>query len=403
MILLRGLLALVLALAALTTPAQDAEPIDKDSGAALRIALVTISPGAVYWQRFGHNAILVENRITRESALYNFGMFDFEQENFLLNFVRGRMMYRLVAMDTRSDLDGYVADGRSVYVQELDLIPEQRYAVAEMLASNALPENAEYRYDYFFDNCSTRVRDVLDAVLEGGLKQAMQARSQGQTLRQLALSYAQHEPWLALGIDLGLGPLADRKINFHDEMFLPQRLRELARELKVTGPDGQPRPLVREEWRFHAGDLDDTVLPEPDWRWRFAVLGLAMMAILLVLRRRGFPRLAGRLGAVIALLLGSGGLIMAGLWLGTDHAIAARNLNLVLFSPLALLLLPALIRGRGDRFSRAVIALIIALALLGLLYTTLPGVQQANAAWFLLCLPLQIGLLLLMWPGQRLN
>ena len=396
------MLARLLLLASIAIPAvanaQVAAPaaIDKDSGEALRIALVTAAPGPVYWQRFGHNAILVENQVSGEARLYNFGIFDFEQKNFLLNFARGRMVYRLAAFDPDDDIRNYVADRRSVWVQELNLIPEQRYAVAEMLAGNALPENAEYRYDYFTVNCSTRVRDVLDAVLEGRLSEATRARARGETFRSLALAYARPEPWLALGIDVGLGPAADRKISFWEEAFLPLRLRELVREMRVPDANGVMQPLVSREFTAYAGKLGDQVPPQPRWFWPFALVGCALAALLAVAsqsRSGALRTLGAALSSAFALLLGLGGVVLAGLWTLTDHAIAYANLNLVLFSPLCLLLVWPLWRARkpaADRFSGAhwISALTLLIALAGLTYTVLPGVQQANSAWFGLVLPL---------------
>lgn len=382
-----------------------AQFVEQDLGSAFRIALVTAAPGEIYWQRFGHNAILVENTVTGDARMYNFGMFDFEQENFLLNFARGRMQYRLAAIAPEDDLANYAADGRSVWIQELNLSPEQRYAVAEMLGQNALPENAEYRYDYFAQNCSTKVRDVLDAVLEGELKETMRARARGETDRSLAMAYARPEPWLAAGIDLGIGPAADRKLSFWDEMFLPLRLRELVRDVRVRDARGVEHPLVAREWTAYDGRLGDHVPPPPNWLWPFAVAGMALAAAAhLILRRdAGTARNSGALLlSLVVLVLGLGGLVLAGLWGLTDHAIAYANLNLVLFSPLALLLVWPLWRWRKPdvrpgRIARWSALLMASIALLGLAWLTLPGTQQANAHWFALILPLQLALAWRFW------
>lgn len=378
--------------------AAHAEIAERDSGSAFRIALVTAAPGEIYWQRFGHNAILVENTVTGDARLYNFGIFDFEQENFLLNFVQGRMLYQLAVFAPQIDLENYRSEGRSVWVQELDLLPEQRYAVAEMLAQNALPENAEYRYDYFSQNCSTKVRDVLDAVLEGDLKEKMSARARGETYRSLALAYARPEPWLAVGIDLGIGPAADRKLSFWDEMFLPLRVRELVREMQVVNEQGVERPLVSREWTAYEGRLGDELPMSPNWFWPFACLG-SLLSLAAIAIRRGHSGPVRTLGsaflALIALTLGLGGLVLAGLWAFTDHAIAYANLNLVLFSPLMLLLVWPLWRWRRlgttpGHLARWIAGVVAACALLGLAWLTLPGTQQANAHWFALILPLQL-------------
>jgi hypothetical protein len=397
-------LALALLLGVLAGFAARAEIAAQDQGSAFRIALVTAAPGEIYWQRFGHNAMLVENTVTGEARLYNFGIFDFNQKNFLLNFVRGRMLYRLAALPPQFDIQNYASEGRSVWVQELNLDPDQRYAIAEMLGQNALPENAEYRYDYYEVNCSTRLRDVLDAALEGRFREAMSARARGETYRSLSAAYASPEPWLAVGIDLGLGPAADRKLSFWDEMFLPLRLRELVREIDVIAADGTRQPLVAREWTAYAGRLDDRVPAQPRWFIGFLITGLALataFALAFGARRGALRSLAAAGAAVLALVLGLGGLLLAGLWLGTDHAIAYANLNLVLFDPLCLLLAWPLWRWRDPqrppgRGARIIVTLVATIALLGLALTTLPGTQQANAHWFALLLP---ALLVLAWRG----
>jgi len=404
-----NLIRALLMLFALAAAGARAQTIDRDSGAAFRIALVTAAPGEIYWQRFGHNAILVENTVTGDARLYNFGIFDFEQKNFLLNFVQGRMLYRLAVFPPQLDLENYASEDRSVWVQELNLRPEQRYAVAEMLGQNALPENAEYRYDYFAQNCSTKVRDVLDAVLEGDLKETMSARARGETYRSLAMAYARPEPWLAVGIDLGIGPAADRKLSFWDEMFLPLRVRDLVREMRVIDEHGVEQPLVAREWTAYDGRLTDAVPPQPNWLWLFAIAGLALaVAAVATLRARaGAARTLGAsLLSLVALLLGLGGLVLAGLWGFTDHAIAYANLNLVLFTPLALLLVwplwcwrtPDAAPGTVSRWTAVAVAVI---ALLGLAWLTLPGTQQANAHWFALILPLQLVLAWRFWFAAR--
>lgn len=400
--ILRRVLCVLFALSAFGARAQET---DRDSGATLRIALVTAAPGEIYWQRFGHNALLVENTVSGDARLYNFGIFDFEQENFLLNFVQGRMLYQLAAFRPEVDLANYAAEGRSVWIQELDLRPDQRYAVAERLGQNALPENAEYRYDYFAQNCSTKVRDVLDAVLEGDLRQTMSARARGETYRSLATAYARPEPWLAVGIDLGLGPIADRKLSFWDEMFLPLRLRDLLREVRVRDEHGVERPLVAREWIAHDGRLDDRVPAPANWLWPFAIAGLALSTSAALNGRAASGAARTADAALLSLLMlacGLGGLVLAGLWAFTDHAIAHANLNLVLFNPLSLFLVWPLWRwrrpqARPGHIARGLAAAIAILALLGLAWLTLPGTQQANTHWFALILPLQLVLAWRFW------
>jgi hypothetical protein len=133
---------------------------------------MTMGIGERVWERFGHNAILVEDRARGTAQAYNYGMFDFRQKNFLLNFIKGRMWYWMQGFGLAPTLDIYVRANRSVWVQELNLTPAQRLSLARFLEWNERPENRFYRYDYYRDNCSTRVRDAIDKAINGRLRAA---------------------------------------------------------------------------------------------------------------------------------------------------------------------------------------------------------------------------------------
>src|SRR5690606_9482759 len=134
-----------------------------------------------------------------EPISYNFGYFDMEEPGFTANFIRGEMHYMLVALPLSQDLEYYRQAGRGVSIQWLDLEPEQALRLAAALAENAKPGNARYRYDYFLDNCSTRVRDALDDALGGLLSAQLQGRSRGNTYRGDAVRLASPTPWMWLG------------------------------------------------------------------------------------------------------------------------------------------------------------------------------------------------------------
>ena len=137
-------------------------------GSELTISIMTMGAGAEVWERFGHNAIVVEDRRLGSSVAYNYGMFSFRQENFLLRFLQGRMMYWMAGISTpKASCPSTATLQRSVWQQELNLTPAQRLALRDFLEWNARKENRFYRYDYYRDNCSTRVRDAIDRVLGG--------------------------------------------------------------------------------------------------------------------------------------------------------------------------------------------------------------------------------------------
>lgn len=367
--------------------------------AAPRIGVVTMGPGQEYWARFGHNAIIVDDASRGEPVMYNYGYFDFEQPGFLTNFLRGYMQYELVALPARTDLGHYQREGRGATVQWLDIPAGPARELAAFLEWNARPENAAYRYDYFTDNCSTRVRDAIDLALDGALRTQMGTRSRGHTYRDEALRLGRPTPWLALGMHFGLGPYADRPLSRWDEAFVPSRLAESLREMRT--PRGTPLVLAEVEL------LAQRIAPEPEqaprWVWRFLGLGLALALSLLAVHARR-PRAVAAAAAGYWLLTGAAGLGLAGLWLFTEHVSAWGNENLLLASPLALLLVPgALALARGREPGRAYLPLLVAVSLLAgtaAFLKLLPFRIQDNLDWVALLLPLQLAFLIAVRPRR---
>lgn len=367
------------------------------AAAAPRIALVTMAPGETYWERFGHNAILVAPADGSEPTLYNYGYFDFDEPGFLLRFARGDMRYRLMALPLGEDLAYYREVGRGVDLLWLDIAPERAQQLADFLSWNALPENASYRYDYFSDNCATRVRDALDVALDGALKRQLSGRSHGLTYRDEALRLGAPVAWMALGMHLGMGPFGDRPLSLWQEAFVPMRLRDDLHE--VLTPDGHP--LIVAEQTLNVARLPPEPLEPPRWRSGFVALGLALAAAIAGLRQWR-PRATAVLALVWWGMLGLVGLVLAALWGLTSHIAAFANENLLLFNPLCLLLLPgalALARGRapGRGFHRLLWG-VTALAGAAVFLKFLPFRVQSNGDWIALVLPLQ---LLLAYHGRR--
>ncbi|MEO7962437.1 MAG: DUF4105 domain-containing protein, partial [Gemmatimonadaceae bacterium] len=155
-----------LAAASLTPRESQAQP-SAEPGAELEMYLMTMGQGDEIWERFGHNALGIRNRSTGEDLVYNWGMFSFEQPGFVPHFLRGLMTYWMAPFDAPLTVLVYERMNRSVTVQELRLSNAQKASLRDFIEWNARDENKFYRYDYYRDNCSTRVRDALDKVLGG--------------------------------------------------------------------------------------------------------------------------------------------------------------------------------------------------------------------------------------------
>jgi hypothetical protein len=379
--------------------AADAALSPQPSALAPQISLLTIGPGEIFFERFGHNAIVVRNPDTGEAAAYNYGIFDFDQQDFLLNFARGRMRYRMAVDALEEDVAMYLDEGRLITEQELNLAPEQARALQAFLEWNAQPENAQYRYDYFEANCSTRVRDALDRALGGALHAQSEGRSRGYTYRLDALRLMAPSPLLMLGIDLGLGPYADQRIDYWQESFVPATLSHVAAGVTVHA-GGRDMPLVAATTTTSAGHVEEPPALPPDLRWPFLLLGLALGVGLAWLgrSRRAAARIPLALFAsAFELVCGLGGLVLLFLWLGTEHRAAWRNENLFLLSPLCLALLPAWIGSaratwKVRRTTTWIAWLVVLGAAFALFSKILPWFAQANLHWILLFLPIHLAL-----------
>ena len=362
---------------------------------------MTFGPGRQVWERFGHNAIWIHDPASGTDEAYNYGLFDFNQENFLLRFIRGQMWYWMAGFPAQRYVAQYERDNRSIWIQELELPARAKVQLEEFLQWNAEPEHRFYHYDYYRDNCSTRVRDAIDRVLNGAIRRQTSSVPTGTTYRFHTLRLTANDPPIYTGLLVALGGGVDRPLSAWDEMFLPLKLREHVRRVAVPGPDGRPRPLVRSERTIFESTATSPPESPPSWvRW-YLLLGMAIGGAALVLARSAREVRAARLGlmvlvAVWSLVAGLAGLVLAGLWGLTDHVMAYANENLLQLNPLVLLVLPgiagALRRPRTARLASAAALATAGLSVLGLGLKLVPGFDQVNGPVVALALPAQLGI-----------
>lgn len=367
-------------------------------GAGLRVDLYTYGPGAIYWERFGHDALVLTDTVSGQSIAFNYGLFDFDQKDFILNFARGHMNYMAAAWPAADDLAQYEGEGRWIVAQHLNLTPAQRERLRDFLIWNVQPRNARYAYDYYTANCTTRIRDALNDVLGGALGTQLQEQPRMFTYRSQTDRLMAGQPWLMLILDLGLGRFADQPLSGWSGSFLPAQLMASLRDART--PDGQP--LVIGVTRIAAARLPPPPQTPPDLRWPLLIAGVLLGCVIAVCGHFRTHNRGARYGfafgaALFALLAGVAGLLMTILWTLTAHRAAWANENLLLFDPLALLLIPGLLRGaRRDRRARdstfVLAALLTAATVFALISKLLPWFPQHNLAWILFALPLWLGL-----------
>ena len=376
-------------------------PAQPEPGSELTVTLLTYETGRLVFERFGHNAIWIHDSARGTDRHYDYGRFDFDQKNFFLRFAQGKMWYSMGEDSLpQKYIQYYASEGRKVRSQELDLTPAQRKQLRDFLEWNIRPENAGYAYDYYLDNCSTRIRDALDRVLGGAIRRYAEQPS-GFTWREETRRLNQHNAFLYSGLMFGLGQPVDEEMSRWEQMFLPIRLSEHLDSVRVAGPDGALRPVVRLKQVISEGGRWPVPARPSNWTWRYLAVGVVLGGALMWVG--GVSRgLFLALATLWALLAGIAGLAVTWLSLLSGHRAAHQNENILLFNLLVLalaLLLPFAIRRGGGalKTARRLALVVAALAALGLLLKLLPAFNQSNLELIALALPIHLGL----WLGLR--
>ncbi|MGE0553408.1 MAG: DUF4105 domain-containing protein [Gemmatimonadales bacterium] len=381
------------------------EPGDSARGAALTVYLLTFDPGEAAWERFGHNAIWISDPVAGTDIAYDYGRFSFRESNFVLRFAQGRLRYWMGSGDVRLYVGQYRAAGRRIWRQELRLEPAARAELQRFLEWNVQPENRYYRYDYYLDNCSTRIRDAIDRATGGAVRRYATARPASMTFRQHTRRTTENNPFLYSALMMGLGQPVDEPITAWDEMFLPIELRPYLDSIQVAGPNGALVPLVASEAIVVASDRFGVAARPSPWLPRYLGVGLAIgLTLYLSGRARRRSGVARRvflwLGVSWSAVAGIAGALLLFLWALTDHQFSVRNENLLQANVLSLWLagaLPAAARAApGERpVGGRLAAILVGLAAAGLALKALPIADQRNLDMIALILPIHLGL----WQG----
>jgi hypothetical protein len=207
------------------------------------ISVLTCSPGNEPYSVYGHSAIRVKDVTYNYDVVFNYGIFDFSAPNFIYRFARGQTDYLLGAYGFSSFVDEYVADQRSIFEQILNLTRTEKQKVFDFLLWNARPENRVYRYNFFFDNCATRIRDVIQEQTDGEVIFPENSQHQ-KTFRELIKEYHSKLVWLNFGIDLLVAAPSDQKASAYDEMFLPDYLMKHFATATIKD-EYEIRPLIK--------------------------------------------------------------------------------------------------------------------------------------------------------------
>ena len=302
--------------------------------------LVTCAPGTETYSIYGHSALRIINPATGIDSIYNWGVFDFSTPHFAWKFAKGRLDYMLDVNTPQSFLGEYFYEKRSVYEQKINLEPDEMAKLLALLEENQKPENAKYRYDFFYDDCSTRIRDLLEKSVGSKLLYPPEEKKDQPTFREMTGKYQRPYPWLKLGIDLIMGRPGERKTTLRDRMFLPIDLQGGLSQVLVNR-NGRMVPLLQNPeilLQFDAPVIKSRFYTTPVFL--FTLLLVVMIILLSLNRSKNFNRI---LDLLLFTAFSALSILMIFFNFFTDHMQMLWNLNIIWLSPFVLLCLASLI------------------------------------------------------------
>jgi hypothetical protein len=296
-------------------------PGAQDLSCGYRITLLTCAPGNELYSIFGHTAIRVQDSISGADQVFNYGTFEFSPD-FYVQFIRGKLLYALSVEDYNDFLYTYKMESRSVVEQELQFSCEEKKKLFTALLVNAKEENRYYRYDFLFDNCTTRAKDMVKQQSGTSIRFRNILDGKQPSFRTLIHSYldAGNQHWSKLGIDILLGARLDRKVTNEESMFLPDYLLK-GFDSAVQAPQNKlvtpPQPILKLESPMGKGFFITPFI---------AFFLVFVMALLISFRNKGLAPVFDR---IFFVFLGLAGLFLLFMWFGTDHYVARNNYNLL--------------------------------------------------------------------------
>ncbi len=338
------------------------------------ISVITCGPGQdELYVAFGHSAIRVFDPAQGIDYAFNYGVFDFNQPNFYLNYTKGLLLFKLGVYAYPDFVNSYVYYNRSVTEQVLNLSVAQKQAVFNYLEWNALPENETYRYDYFYNNCATKIRDVFTRILGDSIRFDESFVTTSYTIRQLTDLCLTHQPWGDLGIDICLGLPMDKQAAPLEYMFLPDYVLAFMDHATIMR-NGEPQPLVKQKIPVFTSAPRDIPKAPIHPLAAFGVFALLTLGLTVYDIRR--KKLSLWLDTLLFGATGLIGALLLLLWLATDHEAASKNFNLLWALPTHVFIVGAFSKSMRPKVKRYFLGIAVLLVLTLAAWTFLP--QQMN-------------------------
>ncbi len=294
---------------------------------SVQLSLLTIAPTNEIYNEFGHTALRIHDPINQVDLCYNYGVYDFEAPNFIMKFVQGKLPYMMSVVRTNNEFRPYRRQQRGVIEQTFNLNPDEIRAVAAFLRENYKPENRYYMYDFIYDNCATRIRDLLEEVLDTRFGAKDPQFRNYLTFREMLDEKITNRPWLRFGFDFILGSPVDFRAGFREEMFLPDYMANNLGQVQYKGQDllGPPNVVIENGIA--------PLAPSPITPLR-CFIALLILALIVTFSKK--TKAKKIFDASFYGLLTFCGFFLVFMRYGTDHFVTWNNWNLLWANPLFL-------------------------------------------------------------------
>ncbi len=306
-------------------------------GDSLEVSLLTCSPGEEVYSLYGHTALRVRSLGGGEDVVFNYGVFDFRSPHFVWRFILGECDYMVTCVPFGYFLSGYLERGSYVLEQTLSLSPQEAQRLLSALLDNLRPENRTYRYNYLTENCTTKVRDMIAASLEGSL--VLAPEQERKTYRGLMHEWTVGHPWAQLGDDMLLGSECDTLLTQWASLFLPFQLARGFDEAQVCDADGSLRPLV-----LDTKTLSNPLVHRPIEKKHITPLTASLLFLLICLIVGIVEALTRRqwwwFDILVMTGIGLSGCLLCFMFFFSEHPTVDSNWQIWLFNPLPLLSMP---------------------------------------------------------------
>jgi hypothetical protein len=377
-------------------PVLQEDPVSR--GDYLTVKIAVMGPGDELYLWWGHIGLIVEDALSGESRFYDWGVFSFENENFFLNFAFGRLLYSCAVSTVEYNINRNVRTNRDITVYTLDLPPEKKLEVFRFAENNVLPENRDYWYHHFKDNCATRIRDIIDLATSGAFKARYGDAPGRLSLRGHVRRHTWSSPFWDWILNFWMGRGVDEQIAVWDEMFLPSEIGKRISDFSYTDSSGTEKNLVSSVEVLNRSRGRSPVVETPGASWpRGLAAGIVLAAVAVLFCAGKKKKLLGIYQALAGLFFGATGFVLFFMMFFTNHDYTYRNGNIIFVNPLLFAAVPL---GLLFAFTENAKKCRVCGALLKILWTVvffgglvsvildcIPGFYQQNQTTFVLVLP----------------